>query len=71
MQYGSVDARVYAVAGEMRNGTVRVEMEIVGTPPVALQHGMPGSAEVLVEQVSPATLALRAAGHWIAAPVSR
>jgi membrane fusion protein, adhesin transport system len=69
-QYGSVDARVYAVAGEIRNGTVRVEMELAGRPPVALQHGMPGSAEVLVEQVSPAVLALRAAGHWIASPKS-
>lgn len=69
-QYGSVDARVYAVAGEIRNGTVRVEMEIAGPSPVALQHGMPGSAEVLVEQVSPAVLALRAAGHLIASPRS-
>ena len=69
-QYGSIPAKVFAVAGEIRNGTVRVEMEVNGPSPVTLQHGMPGSAEVLVEEVSPATLALRAAGHLITSPRS-
>ena len=69
-QYGSIPARVFAVAGEVRNGTVRVEMDVDGPSPVTLQHGMPGSAEVLVEEVSPVTMALRAAGHLIASPRS-
>lgn len=69
-QYGSIPARVFAVAGEIRNGTVRVEMDVDGPSPVTLQHGMPGSAEVLVEEVSPVTMALRAAGHLITSPRS-
>jgi len=66
-QYGSVKARVATVAGEIRNGTVRVEMNVESAPslPVPMQHGLPGTAEVRVEEISPAELLLRASGQLL------
>lgn len=61
-QYGSLPARVTRVAGEVRDGKIRVELS-VETPegsPLPVQHGLPGSIEVEVETVAPATLLLRA-----------
>jgi hypothetical protein len=45
---------------------VRVEFEPRrdGAPKLVLQHGLPGSIEVGIEEVSPAQLVLRAAGHF-------
>jgi membrane fusion protein, adhesin transport system len=65
-QYGMIDARVLRVAGEVRDGLVRVEFEPAkqGAPKLALQHGLPGSIEVGIEQVSPAQLVMRAAGRF-------
>ncbi|MES2638398.1 MAG: HlyD family efflux transporter periplasmic adaptor subunit [Myxococcota bacterium] len=65
--YGTVPATVTGVADEVRDGVVRVELTPELTPEsgpsaVPLQHGLPGAVEVAVEQVSPATLVLRAAG---------
>ena len=64
-QYGMVDARVVRVAGEVRDGLVRVEFLPArhGAQRLALQHGLPGSIEVGIEEVSPAQLVLRAAGR--------
>lgn len=71
-QYGSIPATVSGVAGEVRDGTVRVELRIdPGSPSrVPLQHGLPGSVEVEVEQLTPAALVLRAAGRFWTAPHS-
>lgn len=70
IQYGVVTARVTQVAGEVRNGTVRVEMAI--DPAMArgipLQHGLPGSVEVEVERATPWTLLMRHAGRRWAQP---
>ncbi|HMA06707.1 MAG TPA: HlyD family efflux transporter periplasmic adaptor subunit, partial [Ramlibacter sp.] len=68
-QYGSIEATVTRVAGEVRDGLVRVEFapEMVAGPRIALQHGLPGSIEVGIEEVSPAQLVLRAAGKFDAA----
>jgi adhesin transport system membrane fusion protein len=65
-QYGMIEARVLRVAGEVRDGLVRVEFEPAaqGAPKFALQHGLPGSIEVGIEEVSPAQLVLRAAGRF-------
>jgi len=65
-QYGSVGATVSRVAGEVRDGMVRVEFapDAAVTRRVALQHGLPGSVEVGIEEVSPAQLVLRAAGRF-------
>jgi membrane fusion protein (multidrug efflux system) len=71
-QYGAVPATVETVAGEVRDGTVRVELAPDASPslPVPMQHGLPGSVEVRVERVAPVALALRAAGQFIASPRS-
>jgi membrane fusion protein (multidrug efflux system) len=64
-QYGSVTATVASVASEVRDGLVRVELDVDPDTPAAmpLQHGLPGSVEVEVERLSPAALVLRAAGQ--------
>jgi multidrug resistance efflux pump len=69
-QYGSIGATVQSVGSEVRDGRVRVELAIDPNTHTAIpiQHGLPGSVEVKVEQVSPATLALRAAGRLVTSP---
>jgi adhesin transport system membrane fusion protein len=69
-QYGSIEATVSRVAGEVRDGLVRVEFEPAVDPGrgFTLQHGLPGAIEVALEQVSPLQLVLRAAGRIDAAP---
>ena len=69
-QFGTVPATVNRVASEVRDNLVRVEFTLDEAPVNAavMQHGLPGSIEVSVEQVSPATLVLRAAGLLLSAP---
>lgn len=63
-QYGAIEARVARVSSELRDGKVRVELDIISVPPaILLEHALPGSLEVEVEQASPASLLLRAAGR--------
>jgi multidrug resistance efflux pump len=63
-QYGAIQARVTRVSSELREGKVRVELDIHSVPPaIMLEHALPGSLEVEVEQASPASLLLRAAGR--------
>jgi len=71
-EYGSLAATVSTVASEIRDGKVRVELSIARSPSFAvpLQHGLPGSAEVEVERVTPAALTLRTAGQMITRPRS-
>lgn len=61
-QYGSLVARVTKVAGEVRDGKIRVELslEAPASQSIPVQHGLPGTVEIEVESVSPATLLLRA-----------
>ena len=68
-QYGAIAAMVASVAGEVRNGQVRVELAVLpdSAPPIPVQHGLPGTVEVEVDRVSPATLVLRTAGLLLAA----
>ena len=63
-QYGSLAATVTTVAHEGRDGQVRVELGVAldTTFPIPLQHGMPGTIEVEVERVAPATLLVRSIG---------
>ena len=70
IQYGVVTARVTQVAGEVRNGTVRVEMAIdpAMARSIPLQHGLPGSVEVEVERATPWALLMRHAGRRWAQP---
>ncbi|MBS1872104.1 MAG: HlyD family efflux transporter periplasmic adaptor subunit [Acidobacteria bacterium] len=69
-QWGTAPAVVSRVASEIRDGAVRVELAVDPTRPcrIPLQHGMPGSVEVAVERVTPATLMLRLAGRLVASP---
>jgi multidrug resistance efflux pump len=68
-QYGAVAARVTSVASEIRDNLVRAELTIdAAASPIPLQHGLPGSVEVAVERLSPATLVLRTAGLLLAVP---
>lgn len=63
-QFGYLPARVTAIAGEVREARVHVEMALedaasYGAP---LQHGQPGLVEIEVERVSPAQLLWRMLG---------
>ena len=68
-QYGGIAARVTRVSGELRDGLVRVEFapELASARQFTLQHGLPGSIEVALEEVSPLQLLLRSAGRMHAA----
>ena len=69
-QYGAVSATVASVASEVRDGWVRVELAVRpdAAPPIPLQHALPGTVEVEVDHVSPATLVLRTAGLLFTGP---
>jgi multidrug resistance efflux pump len=71
-QFGSVPATVTSVGSEVRDGRIRVELAVnpVSTPRIHLQHGLPGTVEVQVERISPASLVLRMVGRSISKPVT-
>jgi membrane fusion protein (multidrug efflux system) len=71
-QYGVVKARVTRVASELRNERVRVDLiaDADTASLIPFQHGLPGTVEVEVDRVSPATLVLRTAGLLLATPGS-
>jgi len=65
-QHGTIPAKVSHLASEVREGRVRVELEVLPSDTdVPLQHGLPGTLEVEVERASPLVLILRAAGKMI------
>jgi membrane fusion protein (multidrug efflux system) len=66
-QFGSIDAKVSRVAGEIREGQARIEFAVapVSIANKVLQHGLPGSIEVTVDHASPAVMILRAAGQML------
>lgn len=66
-EFGSVEATVARVAEEVRDGAVRVELAIEpnSTFRGRLEHGMPGTVEVVVERLTPLSLVLRTAGQWL------
>lgn len=59
-QYGSLAATVTTVAGETKDGRVRVELQMDHdqVSSIPLQHGLPGSVEIEVRKVSPLMLVL-------------
>ncbi len=69
-QFGVIDARVVRVGNEIRDGLVRVELAPGDAPSrgPALQHGLPGAIEVIVDEAPPAVLLLRAAGQALSRP---
>lgn len=68
-QFGTIPATVSRVAGEVRDGKVRVELAVKAPPSsrIPLQHGLPGSVEIEVERVTPVALLLRSAGEAVGA----
>ena len=64
-EYGVVHATVESVATESVNALVRVELSVQqnALSAIPMAHGLPGTAVIEVERVSPATLLLRAAGR--------
>jgi membrane fusion protein (multidrug efflux system) len=67
-QYGTLKAKVSRVGSEIRDNQVKVEFvpETTANSMIVLQHGLPGSIEVTIEQLSPAVMVLRAAGQLMA-----
>jgi membrane fusion protein (multidrug efflux system) len=62
-QYGSPVAHVSSVAGEPRDGTIRVELALDGRESaIPLQHGLPAEVDVEVDRISPAALVMRSVG---------
>ncbi|MDB5862521.1 MAG: putative secretion protein [Betaproteobacteria bacterium] len=72
-QFGSIEAKVSRVATEIRENLVRVEFTLVAgsTRNIVMQHGLPGSVEVSVEETTPAVLVLRAAGQMSSKPMQQ
>ena len=64
IEYGMLSATVTGVGSEVRAGRIRVELAVSAEPPsgLPLEHGLPGSVEVEVEQVTPAAMVMRAVG---------
>lgn len=66
-QFGTIPGHVSRVGSEIRDNLVRVEFTPEPSPrsQISLQHGLPGSIEVAIEQLSPALLVLRKSGQWL------
>lgn len=64
LEFGLIDVTVRKVANEPHDGSIRVELSIDGRllPEIPLQHGLPGSVDVLVDRVAPWSLLLRSVG---------
>jgi multidrug resistance efflux pump len=73
MQYGTMAATVVRVGGELREGRVRVELALKPDPDsrIPMQHGLPATAEIDVEQISPLYLVLRSLGATLGQPAAR
>jgi multidrug resistance efflux pump len=77
-KYGMLQAEVDRVGNEPKDGLIRVEL-VLRSPQrtnIPLEHGLPASAEVEVERISPFVLVLDTAGRFLmsaqasAAPVA-
>jgi membrane fusion protein (multidrug efflux system) len=65
-QYGALPVVVAHVASELRESQIRVELRLdAPASDIPLQHALPGTVEIQVEKISPASLILRAAGRRI------
>ena len=67
-KFGTVETEVASVGNEASEGRVRVELTIANAAaglPIPVQHGLPGLVEVEVDNISPASLLLDAAGRFL------
>jgi multidrug resistance efflux pump len=70
-EYGSLRARVTRVADEVRDGLVRVELDVTGLPAaIPISHALPGTVEIEVERIGPVWLVLRMLGGSLTRPVA-
>jgi multidrug resistance efflux pump len=69
-EYGSVNATVTRVGSEVRDGRIRVELAVKpdSSSHIPMQHGLPGTVQVEVERISPASLVLRVVGRGLGGP---
>ncbi|MCP3166257.1 HlyD family efflux transporter periplasmic adaptor subunit [Myxococcus sp. QH3KD-4-1] len=68
-EFGMVRATVVAVASEARDGLVRVELSVDEMPVgIPMEHGLPGTVDIAVEEATPLRLVLRALGRGLEAP---
>jgi membrane fusion protein (multidrug efflux system) len=64
LEFGRVAARVQKVSQEIRQGQLRVDLEIIDkSSSIPLQHGQPVRVEIETERITPAILVLRKAGN--------
>lgn len=63
-EFGALDLAVARIAGEARDGKIRVELALTAPDRarVPLEHGLPGAVRVEIERTTPAHLVLRAVG---------
>ncbi len=68
-EFGTVTATVSKVAEEATHGEVRVELSVNHDSSFqgSLQHGMPGTLEILIDRQSPLALISRTGGQWLTA----
>ena len=71
-QYGIIPMTVESIGNEARDGHVRIEFKVQSNTAtnIPIQHGLTGSVEVEVDQLSPATLLLRIIGKRLESPAS-
>jgi multidrug resistance efflux pump len=69
-EYGPIVANVVGVGNEVRDGRVRVELALQPNARIPLQHGLPGTLEVEVDRISPASYLLRKAGGYLVGAAS-
>jgi membrane fusion protein (multidrug efflux system) len=65
-RYGTLGAQVMRVGSELREGAIRVELDLVErSSSVPVQHGMTCVVDIEIERTSPAALLLRIAGEGL------
>ena len=65
-RYGTLAARVARVASEVRDGTIRVELELAASSSeIPIRHGMTGTIDIEVDRACPLALLLRAIGDGL------
>ncbi|MDY7230802.1 HlyD family secretion protein [Hyalangium rubrum] len=63
-EFGMLKATVVAVASEVRDGLVRVELSLDELPlGIPLEHGLPGMVDIEVDRATPSQLVLRTLGR--------
>jgi membrane fusion protein (multidrug efflux system) len=68
-EFGMLEATVVAVASEVREGLVRVELSVDALPPgIPLEHGLPGTLDIVVGGATPMRLVLRTMGQGLEGP---